>query len=165
MIQAATLLGGSLETDDEGFRTTFNDAFPPLHLNSGMDNVWRANIAKAIVHAIIGQLSDRLVNPNEEEADAIAKRKQRSRKDLYGIGTAIDTFATKGLISSTAAPFLKKPSDIFKEAGVNIDLKNIKEDPIQHQRVHSIIAGSIRAYDRLHKAEIAADGKCPHCGD
>ena len=150
MIQAATLLGGSLETDDEGFRITFNDAFPPLHLNSGTDSAWKANIAKATVHAIIGQLSDRLVNPKEEEVDVNAKGKKRTRKDLYGIGTAIDTFATKGLISSTAAPCLKKHSDIFKETGVNIDLKTIKEDPIQHQRIHSTIVGSIRAHDRFH---------------
>ena len=81
MIQAATLLGGSLETDDEGFRITFNDAFPPLHLNSGTDSAWRANIAKATVHTIIGQLSDRLVNPNEEEADATAKSKKETDEE------------------------------------------------------------------------------------
>ena len=130
----------------------------------GTDHEWRAKITIAIVQAIVGQLTDRIVDPNETEDEATTKGKKRTRKDLYGIGAAIDTFATKSLISSIVVPFLKKHAEIIKEAGVDVDLKNIKEDPIQHQRVHSIIVGSIRAYDRLHTVELVADGKCPHCG-
>ena len=35
MAQAAILLGGQLETDEDGFLITFNGAFPLLPLNKG----------------------------------------------------------------------------------------------------------------------------------
>ena len=126
-----------------------------------------AHATRAIVHAIIGQLIDRLVDPDESESTerAAAIGRKSVRKDLYGIGTAIDTFATRGIIVATAAPLLKKHATILKEAGVDIDLKGIREGPFQQQRIHSVIAGSIKAYDRLQQADLVLDRKCPHCGE
>ena len=54
------------------------------------------------MQAIIGQLTDRLVDPDESE-NAETQKKKGTRKDLFGIGTAIDVFVTKSLISAIAA--------------------------------------------------------------
>ena len=52
---------------------------------------------------------------------------------------------------------MKKHARILKDAGVNADLKSIRENPVQHQRIHSIIVGSIRAFDRFKQADLVLD--------
>ena len=115
--------------------------------------------------AIVCQLSDRLEDPDADETmEANQGRPKKTRKDLFGIGGTIDIFATRALIASPVAPILKKHCQMLKECGVGVDLKELKADPIQHQRIQSIIAGSLRLYDRLQEAGLVVSKACPHCG-
>ena len=71
------------------------------------------------------------------------------RKDLRGVGNAIDTFATTILIRNKASALIEKHKEILKKSKVKIDTKLIADDPIHNQRIQAIIAGSIRVLDRL----------------
>ena len=145
MAQAAILRGGQLEVDNAGFIITFSDAYPKLSINAGIDGEWKANATNAITQAIMGQLSDRLIDPEVED-----NAPRKGSKDLYGIDGAVDV-ATRALIASTVAPLLKKHAKMLHENGVKVDLAEIRESSIQHQRVQSIIVGSLRAHDRIHE--------------
>ena len=80
MLQAAIVLGGSLETDTEGFRHMFNGVFPSIHLNTGTDNEWKAKVTTTTAQATIGQLTDRLVDPNEVERTTPPREKNERGK-------------------------------------------------------------------------------------
>ena len=56
------MMGGSLETDAQGFAITFNGAHEPLHLNKGSEGEWKANAKRAVTYAISAQLHSRLSN-------------------------------------------------------------------------------------------------------
>ena len=109
MAQAAILLGGQLETDQTGFVVTFNGTFPPLSINGGTNGEWKTKATNAMSQAIVCQLSEWLEVPNVDDhmQDGQCRRKKGKRKGLYGIGGAIDTFATTALIANIAAPLIK----------------------------------------------------------
>ena len=80
------------------------------------------------------------------------KRKKKGRKDLYGIGNAIDTFATNALTRSRGAFVLERTKNMLEDVGVSVKCAEIMDDPTKQHRVQSIIAGSVRAHDRLYEA-------------
>ena len=142
--QAASMVGGSLETEAQGFVISSNGAHEPLHLNKGSEGEWKANAKRAITYAISAQLNSRLSNPDEDsEAEGhcqtdsvllavppgsagaihpedtserqegtplatLAMKKRKGRHDLFGIGYAIDTFATNALTKGQGATILDK---------------------------------------------------------
>ena len=76
-------------------------------------------------------MSDSLEDPDADETmEATQGKPKKTRKDLFGIEGAIDIFATRAFIASTAAIILKKHSQMLKECGAGIDLKELKADPI-----------------------------------
>ena len=75
-----------------------------------------------------------------------------------------DIFATNALTQATGATILKKYKEILDEAGLQINAKEIKEDPVQQHRYQSVIAGSVRSYDRLFEAGLTEERKCKMCG-
>ena len=64
--QAAIMLGGKLETDDNGFVITFDGAYEPLHLNKSSEGEWKTNAKKAMTNANSAQLNSR---PTDLEKD------------------------------------------------------------------------------------------------
>ena len=161
MQQAASLLGGKLESGQEGFKITFNGTAADLHINKGPNNVWKASARKAIVEAITMQLNARLVDPGtddiQEEDESMeddlgapaasvpncdigaeqkaqdTKRpseKRKGRKDLYGIGNAIDRFATNAVLANKASTLAKKYKELLEEAGLKLNTKDTSSDPI-----------------------------------
>ena len=77
---------------------------------------------------------------------------KKGRKDLFGIGNAIDRFATNAITGNKAATLAKKYKDLLEEAGLSLDAEGRNSDPIHNQRVQPIAAGSQRANDRLKEA-------------
>ena len=71
LVQAATLIGGELRTDNEGFVINLcNENMPDLHLNKGKDKKWKSSLATAITSAITMQLRERTYcKETEEEED------------------------------------------------------------------------------------------------
>ena len=67
MKQAALLLGGQFATDQTGFLHKRAHSQAPLSINSGTDTEWKINSKQAISRAIITQLSDRLLNLDDED--------------------------------------------------------------------------------------------------
>ena len=108
------------------------------------------------------------IQPREESHPSAAAsskaKKKKGRKDLYGILNAVDTFATNALTQAKGATLLKRHNDILEEAGLQINASEIRDDPVQQHRYQSVIAGSVRAYDRLYEAELIEDKKCMKCG-
>ena len=47
---------------------------------------------------------------------------------------------------------------------MNVKWTEVKDDPVRQHRIQSIIAGSIRAYDRLYEAGLIQEKKCCRCG-
>ena len=87
------------------------------------------------------------------------------RKDLRGVGNAIDTFATTILIRNKANALIEKHKEILKKSKVKIDTKPIADDPTHNQRIQAIIAGSIRAPGRLYQVGIAETRACKYCDE
>ena len=98
------------------------------------------------------------------DAEGVKPRKKRGRKDPYGIQSAVDTFATNALTQAKGATILKKHEELLDEAGLQINAKQIKEDPVQQHRFESISAGSVRSYDRLFEAGLMEEKKRKMCG-
>ncbi len=48
MVQAASLLGGTLELTDSGFQVHFRGLQPTLNINSGSNTTWKANLKASI---------------------------------------------------------------------------------------------------------------------
>ena len=106
-----------METNKDGFIIIFHGVFPSIRLTQGTGSGWKTRVTNAIVQATIGQLIGRLVDPDDKESCENVQGRKGTRKALFGIGTATDTFATTGLIAGTVAPLLKKHTKILKEAG------------------------------------------------
>ncbi len=157
--QAAALLGGRLELDDDGFFVSFGGAQPPLRMSGGTDRAWKSQLKRTITNAITRQLSARLIDPEGMDDED----KRGKRKDLFGIGAAIDVHATTINISGKAIAVSKKFGDLWEECGIGTDHGRFHKDDICNQRMQAIIAGSIRAPDRLFKAGLVASPRCPFC--
>ena len=71
---------------------------------------------------------------------------------MFGIGNAIDRFATNAITGNKAATLAKKYKELLEDAGLSLDVKGINSDPIHDPRVQAIVAGSLRANDRLNEA-------------
>ena len=78
--------------------------------------------------------------------------RKKGRKDLFGIGNAIDRFATNAITGNKAATLAKKYKELLEDAGLSLGLKGMNSDSIHNQRVLSIVVGSLRAHDRLKEA-------------
>ena len=48
--------------------------------------------------------------------------KKKGRKDPYGIGNAIDRFATNAITANKAATMAKKHKDLLEEAGLQLNI-------------------------------------------
>ena len=89
----------------------------------------------------------------------------KKREDFFGIGNAIDTFSTTLLLRNKANSILEKNKAILEKANVRIDTKQIASDPIHNQRLQTILAGCLRAPDRLFQAKLADSTSCSYCGE
>ncbi len=158
--QAAALIGGTLELTDRGFEVTFSGTQPPLLINSGSDASWRARLKSSITNAITRQLNARTVDPHRD----LEGERRGKRKDLFGVGPAIDTYATMANLSGRAAAVIERCKRIWDDAGAPNDLSKYRDDEIDKQRLQAVMAGSLRAPDRLHKAGLAPSARCPFCG-
>ncbi len=157
--QAAALLGATLQMDEEGFVIDFGGAQLPLRLNSGSSTTWKARLQDAITRAITRQLAARRADPAEQNTDD----RRGKRKDLHGIGTAIDVHATMANLSGRAVTVKKKYQALWSEAGLDPGCNKYYKDEVDRQRLQAVIAGSIRAQDRLHKAGLARSLVCSFC--
>ncbi len=160
MVQAASLLGGTLELTDSGFQVHFRGLQPTLNINSGSNATWKANLKASITLAITRQLSARLVDPEKDDEYA---EKRGKRKDLYGIGPAIDCYATMVNLDGRAHALTKQYEELWADAGVDRNLGKYRYEEIDRQRLQAVIAGSLRGPDRLHKAGLVKDPSCPFC--
>ena len=84
---------------------------------------------------------------------------------MFGTGNAIDRFATNAIVGNKAATIIKKHKELLEDAGLNVDLKKMTTDPINNQRIQSIVAGSLRANDRLKEAGLIESRKCSYCNN
>ncbi len=158
--QAAALLGGNLELNDDGFIISFAGAQPPLLLNEGSDSTWKARLRQTITNAITRQLAARTVDP-----EAMGDQDRRGkRKDLYGVGPAIDIYATTVNLRGRSAAVIERLKDIWDAVGADPDYTRYTIEEVDNQRLQAIIAGSVRAPDRLHKAGLVRTPSCPFCG-
>ncbi len=158
--QAAALLGGTLELHDDGFVISFAGAQMPLLINEGSDSTWKARLKQTITNAITRQLAARTVDPETmEDQDRRGKR-----KDLYGVGPAIDIYATTVNLKGRAAAVIERHKDIWEAAGADTDFTRFNKEEVDNQRLQAIIAGSVRAPDRLFKAGLVRTPSCPFCG-
>ena len=89
--------------------------------------------------------------------------KKGTHKDLVGVGNAIDDYPTNILIKNKASGLIEKYKKLRERAGVKIDTKQEAEDPIQDQRLQPVVAGCLRAPDRLCEAGIVPTRQCKHC--
>ena len=91
-------------------------------------------------------------NPQVPQEPRPAARGTKGRKDLFGLGNAVDVFATTILIKNNEGYLLERSKKACEEVGVRIKAKEEAQDPIQNQRLQSLVSGCLRAPDRLHKA-------------
>ena len=80
---------------------------------------------------------------------------------MHGINGLIDKYATMAL-SEGRVPKMPKACD---DSNLPDDTKKYSQDNLWRQRSHASIAGSLRAYDRLHKADIVDSPECQLCHD
>ncbi len=158
--QAASLIGGRLDVDSDGFFIEFGDFQPPLHINKGPDAAWRTAATRAIQNAITRQLAGRVVSP---DAPIDERRKRGARKDLHGIGEVVDVFATCSCLEGRATDVIKQHKDLWGKAGTASDLAKYRHEDIPRQRLQAVIVGSLRAHDRLHKAGLVKGSACKWC--
>ena len=159
MKQAAALLGGKLTYDEEGFRIDFPYNNNHLHINKGANSTWKRKVTHIITDVITTQLAQRVSNPTTDKTE----RRKNTRTDYYGMTGNIDTYATTALLRNNAEAVLNRHKDILKKTKLEIDTKTIAKDPITNQRLQSIIAGALRAPDRLHEAGILENTNCKFC--
>ncbi len=114
----------------------------------------------AIQMAVTRQLSTRIVHPDTPAEEC---KKRGARKDLYGVGDAIDTFAVCSNLKGRARDVIHRNEKIWGESGADRDLDKYRADPIHAQRLQAVIAGSLRAYDRLHRAGLLDSEACKWC--
>ena len=95
------------------------------------------NVRPAAPHGIEGAVGPE--GTAAKEGKTHTKKKKRGRKDLFGIGNAIGTFATNALTKSRGAFILEKTKQILTDGGVNVKCEERKGDPIKQHRVQSII--------------------------
>ena len=161
MRQAAALLGGKLNYNEDGFYIAFPGSTNHFFINKGANAVWKQSAKQVITNAIILQLAGRTINPDQPKME----RTRRGRTDLYGLTGAVDTFATTALLKNKACTVLKKHKDVLKQAKLEIDTDNVAKDPITNQRLQAAIAGALRAPDRIFEAGIVETPQCKYCGE
>ena len=194
LMQAARILGGTLSTDQSGFLIDFEEVIPNLRISGGRNSHWKHNLRRAVTSALTRQLHSRTKEetctddtcdqgqhqlsqiphpqegdedrpqPKEEEQLPEKEKKKGKRKDLQGVGTLIDVFATTALIKNKATNVLRKQKQLLCDTDIEDEAQKIASDPIHNQRVQSIIAGCPRAPDRLFEAGLADSRECKHCG-
>ena len=195
--QAATLLGGRLESDSDGFKITFNGTTTDLYINKGTNKDWKIKATKVITEVITMQLNERLVDPGTDDiqedrgltdvipsvlaasgpscdigavhgvpaasdpsCDTGAEQahsapaasaptrnigaecegqdrngnltEKKGRQDLYGVGNAIDKFATSAITA-------KKYKDILEDVGLQLNIDKTSKDPIQNLSAAGLI--------------------------
>ncbi len=160
MFQAAALMGGTLRADQRGFYIDFNGTQPRLDINDSADATWRRAARKSIQNAIVRQLNARVVNPDDPGNE---HERRGKRKDLYGIGNAVDDYAINVNLKGRATTLVKKLSGMWTACQGPTDLDKYSKDTIQNQRLQAILAGSLRAPDRLFRAKLIDNPRCKFC--
>ncbi len=160
LLQAASLIGGSLGDDERGFFIDFGGTQPRLDINGGANSTWKTKARRAIQNAIIRQLQARLVDPDDpgDQQDRRGKR-----RDLFGVGSAVDDFATCVHLRGRASAIARNHADLFTSCCVPNDMHKYRYDDIANQRMQATITGSLRAPDRLHKAGLIKAPDCKFC--
>ncbi len=158
--QVVSLLGGTLQLGDEGFYVDFDGNQPPLHLNEGTNAAWRMRLRTAINNAITRQLAARTIPPDDDPGE---RERRGKRKDLFGLGAAIDHYATTANLTGRSSSIIKRFGKIWEEVGMTPDYAKYESEEIANQRLQAVMAGSLRAPNRLHKARLVPSPSCPFC--
>ena len=154
--QAARALGGRLVTDQNGLTIEFSDGEAQISLSDAYTKLWKKRVRDRIRSTITAALDARTV-PEGTQRDT----GEHTRKDLHGVTSYIDDYATNSLTSRPPPKLPRAMADLhFPD-----DDKRYRKDNLWRQRVYSIIAGSLRAYDRLAKADLCENASCQLCGD
>ncbi len=152
---AANALAGTVRIREGDLAIVFEDDEPPIFMTKYSDKMWKWAVKERIKKVIATALDKRTVRPDSTREDG-----GRTRKDLFGIGTRIDHSATTSL---TRGKLQSLPECV---QGINLpdDPHRYHKDPIWKQRASAIIAGSVRAFDRLHAAGLCDGKQCQLCG-
>ena len=73
MRQAATLIGGKLATDQEGFKIPFDGNFPDIHIYEETESKWKRDVSNAVNRAMTMQLRHRTEAGQKEEEEESAE--------------------------------------------------------------------------------------------
>jgi exonuclease III len=158
--QAAALIGATIRVADGDLMLDFGGRDRNLPMTKGPDGPWKARIRQAIEAVIDQQLNKRLTDPSDEGQRGVGRS---TRKDIYGINGGIDRYATKVLLDGRATAVMKEHGALWAKLGDQVDLVKYANDPIWRQRLQAVISGSMRAPNRLHKAGLKEDARCPFC--
>ena len=124
-------MGVKLDVDRDNQRLTATPPHgPTMNLLHPSTKVVKANLEKWIRMSILGRLAEQVNTPKPR------------RKDLAGITTLVDRRATLSLFRTTKSPIKKISVQFFRRLLV------------------SVVAGSVRAGDRLHAAGLIHTDAC-----
>ena len=152
--RAAQAPEGNLVTKNCKHTICFDDDFLDLPMTSQPCKYWKHKLKQRIQHITIASLSNRCVSP-----DSFREEDSRTRRDLYGIGRQVNEQATLGLIEGSTPRYPESVKEIVLP-DANIDYKS---DNLWRERVKALLAGSVRAYDRLTAADLCDGSHCHLC--
>ncbi len=158
--QAAALLGGRLGVDDDGFVIDVGSFQPPLHTNKGPNAAWKARLQRQSnlpSRSSYPPVSPILIHPSRRGG------KRGARKDLHGMSEVIDIHAVCSCLKGRARDVVRRNAKMWEKAGAPSDFAKYRYEHIPRQRLQVIIAGSVRAYDRLHRAGLSNSPACKWC--
>jgi hypothetical protein len=131
LIGAVYDMGVKLDVDRDNQRLTATPPHgPTMNLLHPSTKVVKANLEKWIRMSILGRLAEQVNTPKPR------------RKDFAGITTLVDRRATLSLFRTTKSPIKKISVQFFRRLLV------------------SVVAGSVRAGDRLHAAGLIHTDAC-----
>jgi hypothetical protein len=132
----------------------FDDGEPDIPMTLIPYKHWKYRIRDRIRKTIVVALNARTVHGSSVKEDG-----PRTRKDYYGIGSRVDHPATTSLLSGR----LKNLPKCLDTHTLPDDPQKYSREPKWQQRTSAIIAGSLRAFDRLEAAGLCKGRHCHLC--
>ncbi len=153
--KAARALGGEIKVSESDITISFSDGEPSIKMTTISDKLWKHQVKERIRKVIATSLAQRTVPPGSTRPEVGG----RTRKDLYGITSRIDYLATTSLINGRIHALPEHLDHIH----LPDDIARYHKDAKWRQRASAIIAGSVRAFDRLQAAQLCDGGHCHLC--
>ena len=163
MVQAAAMFGGKLDADEEGLPIDSNGAMPPAHITRTHKRRWerkgccdRSSGHHDSAHPQANRPCARPVPKCREEKMTARPSRHQWCKLYFHDGRTNEKQRRQRSHSKCPNPERSQRWN---------GLQNIAKAPIRNQSIRPVIAGSLGAHDKLHKACIRGSGSCLHCDD